>query len=113
MIERGGIHWLDFGPLVSGRPAKRRPGVVVQSDHYNRTGLGSTIVAALTTNLELATLPGNVFVPAGISGLLRDSVVNVTSVATVGREELDEPLGVLPFDLMRDVDEGLRLVLGL
>jgi mRNA interferase MazF len=113
VIERGGIHWIDFGPPVGSRPAKRRPAVVVQSDHFNRTGLGTIIVAALTTNLHLSRLPGNVFVPAGTGGLTRDSVVNVTSVASVGRDELDEPIGALPLAVMRDVDEGLRLILGL
>jgi mRNA interferase MazF len=112
VIQRGGIHWIDFGPPAGSRPARRRPSVVVQSDHFNRTGLGTIIVAALTTNLQLSRLPGNVFVPAGTAGLTRDSVVNVTSVASVGRDELDEAVGVLPLDLMKDVDAGLRLVLG-
>ena len=113
MIQRGSLHWIDFGPAVGSRPAKRRPAVVVQSDHFNRTRLGTTLVASLTTNLDAATRPGNVFVPAGTGGVPHDSVVNVTSLASVGRFELEESFGVLPLTVMRQVDAGLRLVLEL
>lgn len=113
VIERGGVHWVDLRPAVSSRPARRRPVVVAQSEALNRTGLNTVVVVALTTNTEWAAFPGNVFVPAGTAGLRRDSVANVTSVASVGRDELDESVGTLPMDLMRAVDAGLRLVLGL
>jgi mRNA interferase MazF len=98
---------------MGSRPAKRRPVVVVQSDALNRTALNTVVVVSLTTNLELAGFPGNVLVPASACGLHRDSVVNVTSVASVGRHELEPPTGMLPPALMRQIDAGLRLVLGL
>jgi mRNA interferase MazF len=44
---------------------------------------------------------------------LRDSVVDVTAVITIDRVYLEPPIGLLPLDLMRQVDQGLRLVLGL
>ena len=113
MIERGGIHWVDLGPPVSSRPAKRRPVIVVQSDAINRSPLNSVVVVSLTTNTEWAAFPGNVFVPAGTAGLRRDSVANATSLASVGRDELDEPIGLLPVALMRELDAGLRVLLGL
>ena len=113
MIERGGIHWADFGPPVGSRPAKLRPVVVVQSEHLNRSRLATVIVAAITSNTDLARHPGNVFLPAGSSGLSRDSVIDVTTLATFDRSELGDRVGTVPLAVMHEVDAGLRLVLGL
>ncbi len=50
---------------------------------------------------------------APLSGLPRDSVVNVSALLTIDRHLLSERVGSLPGDLMERVDEGLRLVLTL
>lgn len=62
---------------------------------------------------RLASLPGNVAIPAEVSGLDRDSVANVTQVATVDREVLEERVGVLPRWVVSQVDVGLRRALGI
>jgi mRNA interferase MazF len=58
-------------------------------------------------------MPGNVFVPAAVSGLPKDSVVNVTALVTLNKTDLEPPAGQLPESLMNDVSRGLRRVLGL
>lgn len=85
--------------------------VVVQGDHYNQSRLGTVIVSAVTSNTALASYPGNVFIPANATELSRDSVINVTALATVDRAALQGRIGTLPEYLQRDLDEGLRLVL--
>lgn len=72
MIERGGVFWVDFGRVAGSAPAKRRPAVVVQADVVNRSAIGWSIVAAITSNTSLAEIPGNVFLPASASGLPKD-----------------------------------------
>ena len=64
MIERGTIHWADLGPAVGSRPAKRQPVLVIQSDAYNASRLATALVAVITSNTALATMPGNVFLAA-------------------------------------------------
>ena len=113
MIERGSVHWVDLGEAVGSRPAKRRPVLVIQSDPYNRSRLATVLVAILTTNTRLAAAPGNVFVPADAAGLPRDSVVNVTALVTLNKDELTDKVGQVPAPVMRAVDSGLRQVLGL
>lgn len=51
--------------------------------------------------------------PADVSGLPEDSVANVTQVATLDREALDTRVGSLPTWVVRQIDDGLRLSLGL
>ncbi|GAA2802208.1 type II toxin-antitoxin system PemK/MazF family toxin [Crossiella cryophila] len=113
VIERGGIHWADLGEAEGSRPAKLRPVLVVQSAPYNVSRLGTVLVAAVSSNTKLALFPGNVYLPRTATGLPKNSVINVTSLVTLNKEDLSEQVGMLPLRLMRDVDAGLRRVLAL
>lgn len=111
MIVRGGVYWVDLGEPRGSRPAKRRPVVVIQSEAYNASQLGTVLAAVVTSNTSLASMPGNVFLPAGASGLSQDSVVNVTAVVTLDKTDLADLVATIPSSLMDDVDRGLRGVL--
>jgi len=87
--------------------------MVVSSDRYNASRLRTATVVAMTRNTRLAALPGNVSIPASISGLPHDSVANVTQVATLDRETFVERVGHLPDWLVEQVSEGLRRALAL
>jgi mRNA interferase MazF len=87
--------------------------LVVQSDDFNRSGIGTVVVAAITSNLALALAPGNVPCRPRASGLPRPSVINVSQLTSVSRETLTERVSRVPETLMRQVDDGLRLVLAL
>jgi mRNA interferase MazF len=113
VIERGQVWWADLGEPAGSEPGYRRPIVIVQSDAFNRSRLRTVIGVGLTTNLRLVEAPGNVLVPARVSGLARDSVANVSQVLTVDRAFLTELAGRLRGQVLRDVEAGLRLVLSL
>jgi mRNA interferase MazF len=110
---RGDVCWADLGEPKGSRPAKRRPVLVIQADPYNASRLSTTLVAVITSNTALATMPGNVFLPAVASGLPKDSVLNVTALVTIDKSDLDQPVGALPASLMAEIDRGLRRVLDL
>lgn len=113
MIRKGAVYWVDLGDAVGSRPAKERPVLLIQANPYNASNLSTAVVAVLTSNTALSAMPGNVFIPAVASGLPKDSVVNVTALVTVNKDELTGPVGDLPTNLMEQVDRGLRQVLGL
>jgi mRNA interferase MazF len=71
------------------------------------------IAVVLTTNLRLVEAPGNVFVPAMLSGLPKDSVANVSQIVTLDRDFLVERAGRLHGQSMKELERGLRLVLDL
>jgi len=113
VIRRGEIWWASLGEPRGSDPGFRRPVVVVQSDAFNRSGIGTVVVAAITSNLDLAEAPGNVRLPRRRSELSRASVVNVSQVLTVDKRFLTERVSRLSDDLLADVEAGLRLVLSL
>lgn len=99
-------------------PAKRRPAVIVQSDRYSRSRIATVVVLPITSYTAtsytaLAGHPGNVFVPALVSGLTRDSVINVSQPMTVDRADIESTGVMLPDNLMDAVDAGLRRVVDL
>ena len=112
-IQRGEIWWADLPKPRRSEPCHRRPVLVVQANAFNLSRIQTTIAAVITSNLELAEAPGNVLLPARLSGLPRDSVVNVSQLLTLDRGFLTEHAGTLPPRLQQSVDEGLRVVLHL
>jgi mRNA interferase MazF len=113
VIHRGGVYWADLGEASGSKPAKRRPVLVIQSEPFNTSRLGTTVAAVITSNTRLATMPGNVFAPAAATGLPRDSVVNVAALVTLDQTDLGTPAGYLPDSVMDEVDRGLRRLLSL
>jgi mRNA interferase MazF len=113
VIQRGEIWWADLGDPSGSGPAGNRPVLVVQADAFNRSRLGTVIVAVVTSNLALAEAPGNVLLRQEETGLPRDSVVNVSQLVTLDKRALAERAGVLSFGLQQHVDDGVRLALGL
>ena len=110
--QRGELWWADLGPRGS-QPAYRRPVLVVQSDAFNRSSIGTIVVASLSSNLKLALAPGNVVCRPRQTGLSSPSVINVSQISTLDRRFLDERIGRVPAHVLEQVEDGLRLVLGL
>ena len=110
---RGEIWWASLRAPSGSEPGYRRPILIVQADSFNRSKINTVIAVAITSNLRLAQAPGNVRLTKRQSGLKRDSVVNVSQVITLNKSFLTERVGRLPESKLREVDDGLRLVLGL
>src|SRR5439155_17846502 len=116
-IRRGEVWWVDLAAEPRGsEPGYRRPVVVIQDDYFNRSALATVVVVAVTRNMTLAALPGNVVVSPRETGLKRECVANVTAVITVDRRFFADPgypLGALSRSTMDLIDKGLALVLSL
>lgn len=113
MIRRGELWWADLGEPRGSAPAMRRPVLVVSSDAYNRSRIATVVCVTVTSNVRLADAPGNVVLTKGRGGVTKDSVVNVSQVVTLDKDDLDARLGALDRAVLRTVDAGLRRVLGL
>lgn len=113
VVERGAIWWADLAEPRGSEPGFRRPLLIVQADAFNRSRIQTIVAVVLTSNLRLVEAPGNVLIPARLSGLPKDSVANVSQVITIDRDFLLEPAGKLDARILRQVEDGLRLVLHL
>jgi mRNA interferase MazF len=112
-MRRGEIWWASLPVPQGSEPGYRRPLLVIQSDDFNRSRIQTVVAVVLTSNLRLADAPGNVLLSPRNSGLPRRSVVNVSQLITVDRSSLTEKVGRLAPDKIREIEIGIRLVLGL
>ncbi len=111
--ERGEIWWADLGEPRGSSPGFERPVLIIQSDTFNQTQIKTLIAAIITSNLRLADLAGNIQLSIRTSGLEKESVVNLTQLFTIDRQDLLEFISALSERKMEQVDEGLRLILAL
>jgi mRNA interferase MazF len=112
-VRRGEIWWASLRPPSGSGPGFRRPVLVIQSNDFNESRIQTVVIAAITTNLALASAPGNVLCRRHQTGLPRESVVNVSQLLTVDKRFLAERAGALDARTFGEVEEGIRLVLAL
>lgn len=110
-VRRGEIYWVDFSPSRGSEQRGRRPCLVVQNDIGN-TYARTTIVAAITSAVPKREYPFNVAVPS--ETLPKASIVKCDQLMTIDVERLgSRPLAMLAPEVMEQIDEALRLSLGL
>ena len=112
-MRRGEIWWATLGQPFGSAPGYRRPVLIVQVDDFTESPIRTVVVVAITSNTRLAAAPGNVLCSRRDTRLSKNSVVNVSQVATIDKRALLERVGVLTAAKFRRVEDGVRLVLGL
>jgi mRNA interferase MazF len=112
-VQRGEIWWADLPEPRGSEPGFLRPVLIVQADAFNQSRIRTVIIAAITSNVALASAPGNVLLPRRASGLREDSVINVSQLAALDRSFLADHVGKISPQVQALVDDGLRTVLGL
>ncbi len=113
---RGEIREVDFEPVRGSEASRRRPAVIVSNDGANTTASrlnrGVITVVPLTSNVS-RVYPFQVLLPASECGLRRDSKAQAEQVRTVAIERVGRRVGQLPAPLMLELEDALRLHLGL
>ena len=116
VIRRGDIHAVDLDPARGSEANKRRPAVIVSNDAANgtadRLGRGVITVVPVTSNVA-RVYPFQVLLPAAETGLDRDAKAQAEQIRSIAVERVGERLGAVPTAILLDVDEALRLHLGL
>jgi mRNA interferase MazF len=110
-VRQGDIYWIDLGDPEGSEPGYRHPHVVVQNNVFNNSRLNTVVVCALTSNLKRSAAPGNVLLKKGEANLKKDSVANITQLVTVDKADLIEQIGTLPPARVREIIDGIRLLI--
>lgn len=115
-MSRGELWWVDFDPSMGAEAGKRRPALIVGRDALVRAtlehGSGTVTVVPVTSSLT-KVYPFQVLLPAGTGGLERDSKVQAEQIRTVSVTRLVERMGKVPERVSRQIDDAIRLYLGL
>ena len=113
---RAEIRLVNLDPARGSEANKRRPAVIVSNDGANnmaaRLNRGVITVVPMTSNVT-QVYPFQVMIPALESGLPRDSKAQAEQVRSITIERVGRRVGQLPPSLMSDLEDALRLHLGL
>jgi mRNA interferase MazF len=96
--------------VVGHEQAGRRPVVIVQNDVGNQ--VSPTTIVAVITSRQFRAYPFLVSLPGSV--LDRSSLVNCAHLRSVDKARLGEaPIAMLDAQTMQQIDEALRVSLGL
>jgi mRNA interferase MazF len=114
-MNRGDVATVDFSRYD---PAdKVRPVLVVQNDRDN-SRMAKTIVAFITSNVQRTAEDTQYLIARShpdfpASGLRRDSVINCSNLYTIRQSDVTRVIGAVSSETMGDVDNCLKVALGL
>ncbi|WP_422486162.1 type II toxin-antitoxin system PemK/MazF family toxin [Gudongella sp. DL1XJH-153] len=111
IVKRGDIYYADLSPVIGSEQGGVRPILVVQNDVGNKYS-PTVIIAAITSQINKARLPTHVEITAQDFGLPKDSVVLLEQIRTIDKKRLREKIGKFDEDMMRKVDQALRISVG-
>jgi len=111
VINQGDIYWIELDEPKGSEPGYRHPHIIIQNNLFNRSHIRTVLVCPLTSNLKRANAPGNVLLEKGEANLPKQSVVNISQVFTVDKNQLDEFIGSLSSKRISEILNGIKLVL--
>jgi len=113
MIRQGDIYRLPMAEPEGSEPGYTHPVVVIQNDAFNMSGIKTTAVCVITSNIRFAKSPGNVALKKGAGGLVKSTVVNVSQIFTVDKRFLQEAIfiGRLPMGIVNKIVDGIKLLI--
>ena len=115
-MSRGQIWRVDLDPAVGNQARKTRPALIVGRTALTRRALesstGVVTVVPLTSNTA-RVWDFQVLIPASASGLRQDCKAQAEQVRTVSVRRLLQQVGAVPEPVSIQVDEAIRLYLGL
>ena len=110
--HRGEIYFANLNPVIGHEQGGRRPVLIIQNDVGNRYS-PITIVAPLTTSFSEKVYPMEVRIKAGMADLSRDSSILLNQIKAVDKARLENYIGKLDAATMRQVDQAIKISLGL
>ena len=114
-MRRGEVYWANLAPRSGAEQRGRRPVAILSHDAFNQTpGWRSIIIVPVSTSARQANRgPTAVPVAAGVAGLARASIILCHQITTLDRSKLVERIGILPDELMRQIETGVMTAVGI
>ena len=111
-VRRGDIYYADLSPVVGSEQGGTRPVLIIQNDIGNQYS-PTTIIVAITSQLDKAKLPTHVEVSCETCQLEKDSVILTEQIRTIDKRRLKEKITTLSEDKMVLVNQAIEISLGL
>lgn len=109
---RRGDVWLgSLDPVIGHEQAGKRPLLVVSDDYFNSSRAGLVIVVPITSRFK--NIPYHVALTPPDGGLKVLSYLKCEDVRSIARERLETYWGAVLEETLAEVEDRLRLLMGL
>ncbi|MCB9006041.1 MAG: type II toxin-antitoxin system PemK/MazF family toxin [Ardenticatenaceae bacterium] len=112
-MKRGDIFDARLNPTEGSEQAGTRPVIVVSRDAINQFSSVIVVVPLTSAKNIKRSFPNNVLIKAGNGGLTADSVALGGQVRAITKARLLRQRGSLPQEVMKQIDQILRITLDL
>ena len=112
VIRRGDIYYADLRPVVGSEQGGIRPVIVVQNEAGIRHS-STVIIAAITSKMKRPKLPTHIMLDSSSCDIAKDSVILLEQLRTIDKQRLKEKVCHVDADVLRRVDEALKISLEL
>ncbi|MCI9448937.1 MAG: type II toxin-antitoxin system PemK/MazF family toxin [Clostridiales bacterium] len=109
-IKRGEIYYAELSPIVGSEQDGNRPVVILQNDKGNMYS-DTTIVAAITSELDKAHLPTHIIFTSDC--MKKKSMVLLEQIRTIDKSRLGNFVGAMDTQTMKRIDHAIVISFGL
>ena len=111
LIKRGDICWIKLDPIEGSEIGKTRPAVIISNDINNE--LADTVTILPITSKVGKMYPFEVFIPAGIANLEKDSKAKANQIRTVDKKRIKGAIGTTPASILKEIERAVKIHLDL
>jgi mRNA interferase MazF len=111
VIQQGEIYWVDLGEPSGSEPGYRHPHIVIQNNLFNSSKINTVVMCSLTSNFKRGLSPGNVVLKKGEADLPQKSIVNITQIYTINKNDLCEKIGQVNIKRIKEIILGIQLLI--
>ncbi|MEG1501482.1 MAG: type II toxin-antitoxin system PemK/MazF family toxin [Clostridiales bacterium] len=112
LIKRGDIYFAQLNPVQGSEQGGCRPVLIVQNDIGNMHS-PTTIILAITSQIDKARLPTHVELSKIESGLDLDSVVLAEQIRTIDKGRLKQKAAHLEPQTMTKIAKAMEISMGI
>lgn len=111
-LKRGEIWVADLRPTIGWEVAKKRPALIISNNQINSI---SPVVVAIPLSSQIPNVlgPERVLLKMKESGLDKASVVFITQMRAIDKSRIIKKIGKISKQKLLEVEEAVKLVLGL
>ncbi len=108
---RGDVWLADLNPVRGHEQAGRRPVLVLSADTFNRGSADLLVVLPITSTVR--SIPFHVLVQPPEGGLSNPSNILCEAVRSISKDRLIQRWGAVASSTMEQVEDRVRVLLGL
>ncbi len=109
--QRGEVWLVDLNPVKGHEQSGKRPALIVSVDIFNQGPADLVVVIPITTKNKGIPLHVRINPPRG--GLHEISYAKCEDIRSISKERLLERYGSVPVKIIAEIEDRIRILLGL